>query len=257
MQLKTTGISPANGRLMGYTKWSCGHKRHPAQTGCISWEFLSCLNDRSILSLVRSQDEIGTLKKRYKSPKIHPSFRIHGNYSSEGEGCTKSRESWEVGEENVFISVHMSVCDGAYPCVIVQDKWRNVDLFRFDAGEELVQVVQVADFVLQPRHTEGGEEPRWKLVVKGWVRVRKKEKHDNSSVVDGIWLQNINLVMTDKDKIDCNKNWNYTTTNDTLIIPDESLATAAKHTVIPFTTKQTVSCVDPVSIHLMMTAILP
>lgn len=58
------------------------------------------------------------------------------------------------------LSVHVCLWDGAYPCVILQDKWRDVNLFRFDAGEELVQVVQVADFVLHPRHTEGGEEPR-------------------------------------------------------------------------------------------------
>lgn len=47
----------------------------------------------------------------------------------------------------------------AYPCVIIQDKWRNVDLLRFDAGKKLLQVVQVANLVLYPRHTESGEEP--------------------------------------------------------------------------------------------------
>lgn len=51
-------------------------------------------------------------------------------------------------------------CFAAYPCVVLQDERRDVDLLRLDAGEELRQVVQVADLVLQPRHTEGGEEPR-------------------------------------------------------------------------------------------------
>lgn len=50
-----------------------------------------------------------------------------------------------------------------YPGVVLQHEWRDVDLFRSDAGEELVQVVQVADFVLHPRHVEGGEEPRGDL----------------------------------------------------------------------------------------------
>lgn len=48
----------------------------------------------------------------------------------------------------------------AYPCVILQDKRRDVDLLGSDAGEELLQVVQVANLVFHPRHTEGGEEPR-------------------------------------------------------------------------------------------------
>ncbi len=47
----------------------------------------------------------------------------------------------------------------AHPCVIIEDKWRNVDLLRSDTGEELLQVVQVANLVLYPRHTEGGKEP--------------------------------------------------------------------------------------------------
>ena len=57
----------------------------------------------------------------------------------------------------------MNICDGAYPCIILHHERRDVDLLRFDAGEELLQVVQVADFVLHPRHTEGGEEPRRNL----------------------------------------------------------------------------------------------
>lgn len=58
-----------------------------------------------------------------------------------------------------------------HPSVVLQHKRRNVDLFRLDAGEELVQVVQVTDFVLYPRHTEGGEEPRRDLRAKRWVYV--------------------------------------------------------------------------------------
>ncbi len=50
----------------------------------------------------------------------------------------------------VYLSVYWGVCVAAYPCVILQDKRRDVDLLRFDAGEELLQVVQVADFVLHP-----------------------------------------------------------------------------------------------------------
>ena len=51
-------------------------------------------------------------------------------------------------------------CSGAYPCVILQHKRRDVDLLGSDAGEELLQVVQVANLLLQARHAEGGEEPR-------------------------------------------------------------------------------------------------
>lgn len=47
-----------------------------------------------------------------------------------------------------------------HPCIILQDKRRDVYLLRFDAGEELLQVVQVTDFVLHPRHAESGEKPR-------------------------------------------------------------------------------------------------
>lgn len=56
-------------------------------------------------------------------------------------------------------STCLCIC-AAYPCVVLQDKRRDVDLLGFDAGEELLQVVQVANLVLHPRHTEGGEEPR-------------------------------------------------------------------------------------------------
>lgn len=56
---------------------------------------------------------------------------------------------------SVFVS-----CLSAYSCVVLQDKRRYVDLLRSDAGEELLQVVQVADLLLHPRHTKGGEEPR-------------------------------------------------------------------------------------------------
>lgn len=47
-----------------------------------------------------------------------------------------------------------------HPCIVLQDKGRYVDLLRFDAGEELLQVVQVTHLVLHPRHAEGGEKPR-------------------------------------------------------------------------------------------------
>lgn len=46
-----------------------------------------------------------------------------------------------------------------HPCVVLEDERRDVDLLGPDAGEELLQVVQVADFVLHPRHAEGREEP--------------------------------------------------------------------------------------------------
>lgn len=52
-------------------------------------------------------------------------------------------------------SVHSSV--------VLQDKRWDVDLLRPDAGEELLQVVQVADLLLEARHAEGGEEPRGDL----------------------------------------------------------------------------------------------
>lgn len=55
----------------------------------------------------------------------------------------------------LLMKVCVCVC-AAYPCVIVQDEGRDVDLLRLDAGEELLQGVQVANFVLQPRHAEGG-----------------------------------------------------------------------------------------------------
>lgn len=61
------------------------------------------------------------------------------------------------------VSIQTSGWDGVYPGVVLQHEWRDVDLLRSDAGEELVQVVQVADFVLHPRHAEGGEEPRGDL----------------------------------------------------------------------------------------------
>lgn len=48
----------------------------------------------------------------------------------------------------------------AYLGVVLQHKRRDVDLLRPDAGEELVQAVQVVDLLLHPRHAEGGEEPR-------------------------------------------------------------------------------------------------
>lgn len=51
----------------------------------------------------------------------------------------------------------------SYSCVVLQDKRRDVDLLGPDAGEELLQVVEVAHLLLDARHTEGGEEPRGDL----------------------------------------------------------------------------------------------
>lgn len=61
----------------------------------------------------------------------------------------------------------------SYSCVVLQDKRRDVDLLGSDAGEELLQVVQVADLLLDARHAEGGEEPRGHL-----ERVQEKEKQE-------------------------------------------------------------------------------
>lgn len=102
------------------------------------------------------------------------------------------------------------VCVAVYPCVILQDKRRDVDLLRFDAGEELLQVVQVADFVLHPWHTEGGEEPRWDLE---WAneKWRKREEIRKEHFISYRWHlilifcgQDINLALTNNDKTEHN-----------------------------------------------------
>jgi len=36
-----------------------------------------------------------------------------------------------------------------HPCVILQDKRRDVDLLRVDAGEELLQVLYMMDFLFK------------------------------------------------------------------------------------------------------------
>lgn len=51
----------------------------------------------------------------------------------------------------------------SHPRVVLQDEGRDVDLLGPDAGEELLQVVQVADLLLDARHAERGEEPRGDL----------------------------------------------------------------------------------------------
>ena len=82
---------------------------------------------------------------------------------------------------NIFFMCEWHLCvhafgteRAAYPCIILQDEWRDVDLLRFDAGEELWQVVQVTNLVLHPWHAKGGEEPCWNLE-------RTSEKWSNSS----------------------------------------------------------------------------
>lgn len=47
----------------------------------------------------------------------------------------------------------------SYSCIVLQDKWRDIELLRLDAGEELLQIVEVADLFLHARYTESGEEP--------------------------------------------------------------------------------------------------
>lgn len=51
----------------------------------------------------------------------------------------------------------------SYPGIVLEDEGRDVDLLGSDAGEELLQAVQVTHLVLDPRHAEGGEEPRRRL----------------------------------------------------------------------------------------------
>lgn len=46
-----------------------------------------------------------------------------------------------------------------HPCVILQDKRRDVDLLRQDAGEELLQVLYVMDFLFKAWYTKSCEEP--------------------------------------------------------------------------------------------------
>lgn len=50
-----------------------------------------------------------------------------------------------------------------HPCVILQHKRRDINLFRQDAGEELLEVFYVMDFLLHTRYSECGEEPRGHL----------------------------------------------------------------------------------------------
>lgn len=78
---------------------------------------------------------------------------------------------------HLSISVYLRVVffPPAYSCVVLQDKRRDVDLLRSDAGEELLQVVQVADLLLHPRHTKGGEEPRRDLERAG-EKIEEKEE---------------------------------------------------------------------------------
>lgn len=62
----------------------------------------------------------------------------------------------------------MSLCP--YSCIVLQDKWRDVDLLRPDAGEELLQTVKVTDLFLHAGDAESGEEPCWNL---DWDKWRK------------------------------------------------------------------------------------
>lgn len=58
-----------------------------------------------------------------------------------------------------ILVLRVGVWELSYPGVILQHKRRDVDLLGPDAGEELLQAVQVVDLLLHPRHAEGGEEP--------------------------------------------------------------------------------------------------
>lgn len=74
----------------------------------------------------------------------------------------------------------------AHPCIVLQHEGRDVDLLGLDAGEELLQVVQVANLVLHPRHAEGGEEPRGDLEDAGGKR---QERGDGLRKVHRITFQ--------------------------------------------------------------------
>lgn len=69
----------------------------------------------------------------------------------------------------------------AYSSVVLQHERGDVDLLRPDAGEELLQAVQVVDLLLHPRHVEGGEEPRGDLY--GGEERRQKLRANASSVL--------------------------------------------------------------------------
>lgn len=77
------------------------------------------------------------------------------------EGQRSKVRSWFLGSEvtGQTLVLRVGVWELSYPGVVLQHKRRDVDLLGPDAGEELLQAVQVADLLLHPRHAEGGEEP--------------------------------------------------------------------------------------------------